>query len=57
MHLISDLADSPERIYKLYKQREYVEYTFNVYKNDFEVDRLYLSSNHMLFSWTFLNLL
>ena len=57
MHLISDLANSPERIYKLYKQREYVEYAFNVYKNDLEVDRLYLSSNHMLFSWMFLNLL
>ena len=57
MHIISDLNDFPERGYKLYKQREYIEYAFNVYKNDLEVDSLYLSSNHMLFSWIFLNLL
>jgi len=39
LYLLSDLNDEPERIYRLYKQREYVEYAFNVYKNDLEVSR------------------
>ena len=38
LYLLSDLDDDPERIYRLYKQREYVEYAFNVYKNDSEVN-------------------
>ena len=56
-YLLSDLNDEPERIYRLYKQREYVEYAFNVYKNDLEVDRSYLRDDHMLFTYMFLNLL
>jgi transposase len=57
LYLLSDLNEEPERIYRLYKQREYVEYAFNVYKNDLEVDRSYLGDDHMLFSYMFLNLL
>ncbi|EQD26587.1 hypothetical protein B1A_21837, partial [mine drainage metagenome] len=57
LYLISDLDEDPERIYRLYKQREYVEYAFNVYKNDLESDRSYLRDDHMLFSYMFLNLL
>ncbi|AKA48031.1 hypothetical protein IX51_01780 [uncultured archaeon] len=57
VHLLSDLKESPERIYRLYKQREYVEYAFNVFKNDLEADRSYLGDDHMLFSYLFLNLL
>ncbi len=57
LHLLSDLKDEPERIYRLYKQREYVEYAFNVYKNDLEADRSYLRDDHMLFTYMFLNLL
>ena len=57
LYLLSDLNDEPERIYKLYKQREYVEYAFNVYKNDLEADRSYLRDDHMLFTYMFLNLL
>ena len=34
-----------------------MEYAFNVYKNDLEVDRSYLGDDHMLFSYMFLNLL
>ena len=41
----------------MYKQREYVEYAFNVYKNDLEADRSYLGDNHMIFTYMFLNLL
>ncbi len=41
----------------MYKQREYVEYAFNVFKNDLEADRSYLRDDHMLFSYMFLNLL
>ena len=34
-----------------------MEYAFNVYKNDLEVDRSYLREDHMLFTYMFLNLL
>ena len=57
LYLLSDLNDEPERIYHLYKQMEYVEYAFNVYKNDLEADRSYLRDDHMLFTYMFLNLL
>ena len=57
LYLLSDLNEEPERIYGLYKQREYVEYSFNVYKNDLEADRSYLRDDHMLFTYMFLNLL
>ena len=57
LHLLSDLRENPERIYRLYKEREYVEYAFNVYKNDLEADRSYLRDERMLSSYMFLNLL
>ena len=57
LYLLSDLNEEPERIYRLYKQREYVEYAFNVYKYDLEADRSYLRDDHMLFTYMFLNLL
>ena len=57
LYLLSDLNEDPERIYRLYKQREYVEYAFNVYKNDLEADRSYLRDDHMMFTYMFLNLL
>ena len=57
IHLLSDLSEDPERIYGLYKQREYVEYAFNVFKNDLEADRSYLRDDGMLFVYMFLNLL
>ena len=57
LYLLSDLNEDPEKIYRLYKQREYVEYAFNVYKNDLEVDKSYMRDDHMLFTYMFLNLL
>jgi transposase len=57
LYLLSDLNEEPERIYRLYKQREYVEYAFNVYKNDLDADRSYLRDDHKLFTYMFLNLL
>ncbi len=57
LYLLSDLNDEPERIYRLYKQREYVEYAFNVYKNDLEADRSYLRDDSMISTYMFLNLL
>ena len=57
LYLLSDLTDEPERIYRLYKQREYVEYAFIMYKNDLQADRSYLKDDHMLFTYMFLNLL
>jgi transposase len=57
IHLLSDLNDNPESIYRLYKKREYVEYAFNVFKNDLETDRSYLRDERMLFTYLFLNFL
>ncbi len=57
LYILSDLNEDPERIYRLYKQREYVEYAFNVFKNDLEAVRSYLRDDHMLFTYMFLNLL
>ena len=57
LYLLSDLNEEPEKIYRLYKQREYVEYAFNVFKNDLEADRSYLRDDHMMFTYMFLNLL
>ena len=57
LYLLSNLNEKPERLYMLYKQREYVEYAFNVYKNDLETDRSCLGDDHKLFSYMFLNLL
>ena len=57
LYLLSDLKEKPERIYGLYKQREYVEYAFNVYKNDLEADRSYLRDDSMISTYMFLNLL
>ena len=57
LYLLSDLTEDPEKIYRLYKQREYVEYAFNVYKNDLEADSSYLSDDHMISTYMFLNLL
>jgi transposase len=56
-HLLSDLKDSPERTYMLYKKREYVEYAFNVFKNDLETDRSYLRDERILFTYLFFNFL
>ena len=57
IHLLSDLKEPPESIYRLYKKREYVEYAFNVFKNDLEADRSYLRDERMLFTYLFLNFL
>ncbi|MGC8483964.1 MAG: IS1634 family transposase, partial [Thermodesulfobium sp.] len=57
IHLLSDLHDTPEDIYRLYKKREYVEYAFNVLKNDLDADRSYLRDDRMLSSWMFLNII
>ncbi len=42
LYLLSNIIDNQERIYKLYKEREYVEYFFDVYKNALETDRSYI---------------
>ena len=57
IYLLSDLQEDPEKIYRLYKQREYVEYAFNVFKNDLEADRSCLRDDGMLFVYMFLNLI
>ena len=52
-----DLTKEPEKIYRMYKQLEYVEYAFNVYKNNLEANRSYPRDKHMMFTYMFLNLL
>jgi transposase len=51
------LIEEPKSIYWLYKQSEYVENRFNVYKNDLKDDRSYLRDDCMMFAYISPNLL
>ena len=53
--LLSDLADSPQQIYLMYKSREEIEVAFNLLKNVMEVDRTYLRDNESLSGYLFIN--
>ena len=57
LYLLSDLDEKPEKIYGLCKQREYVEYDFNVCNSDLEADRPNLRGDHMIFTFMFLSIL
>jgi len=49
--------EKPEVIYNLYKDREQIEYAFNVFKNLLEADKSHLQSTQKLEGYIFLNLL
>jgi len=56
LFLLSDVDDNPEVIYKLYKDREQIEYAFNVFKNLLEADKSYLQETAKFEGYIFLNL-
>ena len=35
-------------MHRLHKQRKYVKYTFNLYKNDLDADRSYSRDDHIV---------
>lgn len=51
--LLSDLDEDPKWIYSIYKEREYVEYAVNMYKNDQEANRSYLIRAKMFFIYMY----
>jgi transposase len=53
--LLSNLTDSPQQIYLMYKSREEIEFAFNLLKNVMEVDRSYLRDNETLSGYLFIN--
>lgn len=57
LFLLSDCDDEPETIYKLYKDRDQIEYAFNVFQNLLEVDKSHLQETEKFEGYVFLNLL
>ena len=57
LFIISNVDEKPEVIYNLYKDREQIEYAFNVFKNLLEADKDHLQSTQKLEGYIFLNLL
>lgn len=57
MFILSDVDDDPNVIYNLYKDREQIEYAFNVFKNLLESDKSYLRENAQFEGYIFFNFL
>ena len=57
LFLISDLDETPEMVYNLYKAREQIERAFNVFKNLLESDKSYLRDDNKFEAYIFLNFL
>ena len=53
--LCSNISDTPEKIYSLYKTRGEIETEFDFLKNLLEQDRTYLQSEYAVESWAFIN--
>lgn len=51
----TNVDDTPEKIYSLYKTRDEVEQSFDFLKNLLEQDKIYLQSEYSVESWAFLN--
>ena len=57
MFLLSNIDEGPEIIYNLYKDREQIEYAFDVFQNLLEADKSYLQEAAKFEGYTFLNFL
>ncbi len=55
--LVSNIDDTPENIYKLYKQRDAVEKLFDTYKTVLRADRTYLQDDEAVFGHVFVSFL
>lgn len=53
--LCSNISESPEKIYGLYKTRGEIETGFDFLKNLLEQDKTYLQSEYAVESWAFIN--
>ncbi len=51
----TNLDESPEKIYSLYKTRGEVEQSFDFLKNLLDQDKIYLQSQYSVEAWAFLN--
>ena len=51
----TNIEESPERIYHLYKKRGQIEQMFDDYKNLMDLDSSYLQSDSTMEAWCFLN--
>jgi transposase len=57
LFIFSDIDDTPEIIYNLYKSREQIEHAFNIFKNLLESDKSYLRDDNKFDGYIFLNFL
>jgi transposase len=55
--LLSNVDEDPSVVYNLYKDREQIEYAFNVFKNLLESDKNCLRENAQFEGYTFFNLI
>lgn len=52
---ITNLTDSADKIYQIYKSRGQIEQVFDTYKNFLEADRTYMQNEKALYGWSFIN--
>lgn len=57
IYLLSSLRTGAEEIYLMFKQKENIEYSFNIFKNLLEADKLYAQSDEKLIGYMFVNFL
>lgn len=57
LYILSDVDYEPNVIYNLYKDREQIEYAFNVFKNLLESDKSYLREDAQFEGYIFFNFL
>jgi len=55
IYLLSTLDTNAEEVYLMFKQKENIEYSFNILKNLLEADKLYTRTDEKLFGYIFLN--
>lgn len=53
--LCSNISDTPEKLYCLYKTRGEIETGFDFLKNLLEQDKTYLQNEYAVESWAFIN--
>lgn len=57
IYLLSSLYTNAEEVYFMFKQKENIEYSFNILKNLLEADKLYTRSDETFSGYMFLNFL
>ncbi|MEO0129821.1 MAG: transposase [candidate division WOR-3 bacterium] len=57
IYLLSSLSVTAEEIYLMFKQKEDIEYSFNIFKNLLDADKLYAQTDEKLVGYMFVNFL